>query len=72
MNDPTLFDRASSEMTDSTATVRLKSLNQRDRRALNFWWNQQVLAAGKQRFLRVFVGEESGSLRLGKKTLHEI
>jgi hypothetical protein len=75
MKDPTLFEAGynpSSETNDSTATVRLKSLNQRDRRALNFWWHQQVLAAGKQRVLSVFVGEESGTLRLGKKTLHEI
>ena len=74
LNDPTLFDggyEAKTEMTDSTATVRLKSLNQKDRRALNFWWNQQVLSAGKQRFLSVLVGEESGTLRLGKKTIHE-
>lgn len=51
---------------DDKATVQLKSLNQEDRHQLDKWWKDQVKLAGKQRFLRILVGEESGSLRLGK------
>ena len=29
------------------ATVRLKSLNHRDRIVLNHWWKQQLEASGK-------------------------
>jgi hypothetical protein len=49
------------------ASVRLKSLNQRDRIVLNHWWKQQMDTAGKQKFLTVLAGVESGTLRLGKK-----
>jgi len=49
------------------ATVRLKSLNERDRTVIDHWWNQQFQAAGKQNFVSVLIGEESGKLRLGRK-----
>jgi len=52
---------------DEKASVRLKSLNQRDRTILNHWWSQQIQAAGKQDFLSILVGEQSGTLRLGRK-----
>ncbi len=52
---------------DDKATVRLKSLSQRDRSILNDWWNEQIEASGKQDVLGVLVGEESGTLRLGRK-----
>jgi len=52
--------------TDDKATVQLKSLNQEDRHQLDMWWKDQMKLAGKQRFLKILVGEESGSLRLGK------
>jgi hypothetical protein len=51
---------------DDKATVQLKSLNQEDRHQLDLWWRDQVKIAGKQRFLKILIGEESGSLRLGK------
>jgi hypothetical protein len=49
------------------ATVRLKSLNHRDRIVLNHWWKQQLEASGKQALFSVLIGQESGTLRLGKK-----
>ena len=52
---------------DDKATVRLKSLNQRDRAILNHWWSTQIQAAGPQSVFSVLVGEESGTLRLGRK-----
>jgi hypothetical protein len=47
------------------ATVRLKSLNHRDRIVLNHWWKQQLDASGKQALFSVLIGQESGTLRLG-------
>jgi len=49
------------------ATVRLKSLDQRDRNLVDHWWKQQLKESGEQDFITTLVGEESGSLRLGKK-----
>lgn len=49
------------------ATVRLKSLNQNDRDLIDQWWNQQMKLAGRENFLSVFIGEESGKLRLGSR-----
>ncbi len=51
-------------------TVRLKSLNQNDRELIDKWWNQQMELAGQQKFLSVFIGEESGKLRLGRRKRH--
>lgn len=56
---------------DKKATVRLKSLNQRDRNSIDEWWNQQLRACDEKKFFRVLVGEESGNLRLGKKNVVE-
>jgi len=60
-------DRFEDNPIDDKATVRLKSLNQRDRAILNHWWSTQIQAAGKQDVFSVLVGEESGTLRLGRK-----
>ena len=49
---------------DSRATVRLKSMNQHDRRLINRWWNDQLQRAGRQNFLAVLIGEECGTLTL--------
>ena len=51
---------------DDKATVQLKSLNQEDRHQLDKWWEGQMKVAGEQRFFKILIGEESGSLRLGK------
>lgn len=59
-----LFDE---RVGDAKATVRLKSLNQRDRNMVDHWWAQQFEASGEQDFVSVLVGEEGGTLRLGKK-----
>jgi len=53
---------------NSKATVRLKSLNQRDRNMVDHWWAQQFTASGEQNFASVLVGEEGGTLRLGTKS----
>lgn len=51
---------------DSGATVRLRSMNQQDRRLVNRWWNDQLQQAGDQNFVSILVGEECGTLTLGK------
>jgi hypothetical protein len=48
------------------ATVRLKSLHQQDRRLVNRWWNDQLQSCGEQNLLAVLIGEESGTLILGR------
>eukprot|EP00934_Nitzschia_sp_Nitz4_P003426 Nitzschia sp. Nitz4//scaffold25_size161228//3967//7344//NITZ4_002409-RA/size161228-processed-gene-0.175-mRNA-1//-1//CDS//3329544523//3416//frame0 len=61
-----------SQYLDSRATVRLKSMNQEDRRLTNRWWKDQLQRAGDQNILSILVGEECGTLTLGKRTaLHE-
>mmetsp|Transcript_3109 Transcript_3109/g.5787 ORF Transcript_3109/g.5787 Transcript_3109/m.5787 type:complete len:1064 (-) Transcript_3109:263-3454(-) len=55
------------DLCDDKATVRLKSLNHRDRKILNHWWSSQMQAAGQQKLLSVLVGNESGTLRLGRR-----
>jgi hypothetical protein len=54
------------------ATVRFKSLNQQDRRLLNRWWNDQLQSCGEQNVLRVLIGEESGTLMLGRTAVVEM
>ena len=54
------------QMHDKSATVKLKYLNQNDRVVLNKWWNDQLQDSGEQPFFSILVGEESGTLRLGK------
>lgn len=56
---------------DDKATVRLKSLNQRDRSILNQWWTNQILSAGPQDNFSVLIGEESGTVRLGRRNNDE-
>ena len=48
---------------DTSATVRLRCLNQQDRKAIDEWWKYQIRSAGKQNKLRVLIGEESGTLQ---------
>ena len=48
---------------DVSATVRLRCLNQQDRKAIDEWWRYQMRSAGKQNKLRVLIGEESGTLQ---------
>eukprot|EP00559_Dactyliosolen_fragilissimus_P005578 CAMPEP_0184868220 /NCGR_PEP_ID=MMETSP0580-20130426/29605_1 /TAXON_ID=1118495 /ORGANISM="Dactyliosolen fragilissimus" /LENGTH=855 /DNA_ID=CAMNT_0027368977 /DNA_START=921 /DNA_END=3484 /DNA_ORIENTATION=+ len=50
---------------DDKASVRLKSLNQNDRKLVDQWWEDQFDVAGKQNFFSVLAGTESGTLRLG-------
>jgi hypothetical protein len=56
-----------SDLLDSGATVRLKSLNQQDRRLVNRWWNDQLQRAGPQNIISILVGEECGNLTIGNR-----
>lgn len=56
------------EICDDVATVRLKSLNQQDRGLVNRWWSDQLQCAGEQNVLGVLIGEECGTLLIGKRT----
>ena len=56
------------EWHDSGATVRLKSMNQQDRGLVNRWWEDQLQRAGEQRFFRVLIGEECGTLTISGAT----
>lgn len=49
---------------DSGATVRLKSMNQQDRKLINRWWDDQLQSAGEQNLLWILAGEECGTLTL--------
>jgi hypothetical protein len=55
---------------DGGATVRLKSLNQQDRRLVNRWWEDQLQRAGDQNVLNILIGKESGTLLIGKSASH--
>jgi hypothetical protein len=56
-----------SNLMDCTANVRLKSLNQQDRRQINRWWNDQLKRAGPQNMIPIFTGTECGTLAPGEK-----
>ncbi|KAL7560546.1 hypothetical protein ACA910_001418 [Epithemia clementina (nom. ined.)] len=49
---------------DSAASVRVRSLNQQERRIIDRWWNDQLQRAGPQNFFMVLIGEECGTLTL--------
>ena len=51
---------------DGGATVRLKSLNQQDRRLVNRWWKDQLQRCGQQNILSILIGEECGTLTIGR------
>ena len=74
MEDPSNlgFKFNGSKEGNDKATVRLKSLNQNDRDLIDQWWNQQMKLAGRDNFLSVFIGEESGKLRLGSRRRRNI
>jgi len=57
-----------SQYFDSGAKVRLKAMNQQDRRLVNRWWQDQLQQAGDQNLISVLIGEECGTLTLGKPT----
>ena len=49
---------------DASATVRVKGLNQNDRRLINRWWMDQLQSAGDQNLLPILTGEQCGSLMI--------
>jgi hypothetical protein len=49
---------------DSRATVRLKSMNQHDRKLIDRWWNDQLQHAGEQNVWSILIGEECGTLTI--------
>jgi Calcium-dependent channel, 7TM region, putative phosphate len=51
----------------SGATVRLKGMNQQNRRLVNRWWNDQLQRCGDQSIVNVLIGEECGSLTIGRR-----
>jgi hypothetical protein len=58
---------SSDGMLDSGATVRLKSMSQQDRKLTNRWWEDQIQSCGEQDLFSVLVGEECGTLTLGRR-----
>lgn len=50
---------------DGSATVRLKSMSQEDRKEVDKWWQQRMEVAGKQNWLSVLSGQECGTLLIG-------
>ena len=54
-------------MLDTNATVRLKSLNREDRKRVDSWWHDQLQRSEDQHWLRLLIGEEGGTLVLGKR-----
>jgi hypothetical protein len=54
----------------SGATVRLKSMNQQDRRLVNRWWNDQLQRCGNQPIIPILIGEECGNLTIGKRSVN--
>ena len=61
--------RSEDDYCHAGASVRLKSLNQQDRRLINRWWNDQLQSCGEQNILAVLIGEESGTLMLGRTSV---
>ena len=57
---------------DSRATVRLKSMNQQDRRLINAWWNDQLQRAGEQNVFAILIGEECGTLTISGLQNNEV
>lgn len=54
------------EMAQS-GSVRLKSLNLQDRSLIDRWWSDQLQRAGDQKVYSILIGEESGTLLIGKR-----
>jgi hypothetical protein len=57
-------DSSQSGYQSSHATVRLKNMDQNDRRMMNRWWADQFQRAGPQNTFMVLIGEECGTLSL--------
>ena len=64
---PPSTSNGDSDLLDSGATVRLKSLNQQDRRLVNRWWKDQLQRAGPQNTLNILIGAECGTLTIGRR-----
>jgi hypothetical protein len=52
---------------DSSATVRLKSMSQQDRKLTNRWWEDQMQRCGDQNVFSILMGEECGTLTIGRR-----
>lgn len=63
-----MTDSTDSDLQDSNATVRLKSMNQLDRRLVNRWWNDQLQRCGEPNLFSILIGEECGTLTLSSKS----
>ncbi|KAG7344178.1 protein of unknown function DUF221-domain containing protein [Nitzschia inconspicua] len=62
-----ISDPSDDPILDSSATVRLKSMSQQDRKLTNRWWEDQMQRCGEQNFFSVLMGEECGTLTIGRR-----
>lgn len=61
-------DQHAEEVAATGATLRLKGMNQQDRRLVNRWWNDQLQKCQHHPILPILIGEECGSLTLGRRS----
>jgi Calcium-dependent channel, 7TM region, putative phosphate/Late exocytosis, associated with Golgi transport/Cytosolic domain of 10TM putative phosphate transporter len=62
-----MSDPSDSAILDSNATVRLKSMSQQDRKLTNRWWEDQMQRCGDQNVFSILMGEECGTLTIGRR-----
>mmetsp|Transcript_15271 Transcript_15271/g.22739 ORF Transcript_15271/g.22739 Transcript_15271/m.22739 type:complete len:1183 (-) Transcript_15271:1847-5395(-) len=60
--------RCDNNLFNSSASVRLKSMNLQDRTLIDRWWKDQLQRCGEQDILPILIGEESGKLTIGRRT----
>lgn len=52
---------------DSSATVRPHNMSQQNRRLIDRWWNDRLQSCGEQNTMNILIGEECGTLTLGRR-----
>jgi hypothetical protein len=52
---------------DSSATVRPHNMSQQNRRLIDRWWNDRLQSCGEQNMLNILIGEECGTLTIGRR-----
>jgi Calcium-dependent channel, 7TM region, putative phosphate len=62
-----ISDPSEAPILDCGATVRLKSMSQQDRKLTNRWWEDQMQRCGDQNFFSILMGEECGTLTIGRR-----
>jgi hypothetical protein len=56
---------------DCSATVRLKFMNQQERRLIDRWWMDQLQQCGRQNVISILIGEECGTLTISQSSLYD-